>query len=217
MKLITKNIGLGKRIKAIRVKLGKSQAEFGELFDPPAPKGAVSRWEHGGGPNKKRLKKIADLGNVSVDYLINGSRLSNKEIRSLIDKAKAGLINDEDRQKMVEASIDKRTELADTVDELKALSLNQAKKQEKLIDEHPLSVLDLLIYADFLTLFNRVRLYGSKEQQGAFAGIITALMQTAIGGIEYDEKSFVDTISPLLSSFPVDNKDSDSSKSDDSK
>ncbi|MCR1878372.1 helix-turn-helix domain-containing protein [Limosilactobacillus reuteri] len=66
---------LGNRIRSIRTKLGKSQEEFGKLFDPPAPKSAVSRWEHGGSPNKKRLAKIAELGGVTVDELVNGSLL----------------------------------------------------------------------------------------------------------------------------------------------
>ena len=66
---------LGNRIRSIRTKLGKSQEEFGKLFDPPAPKSAVSRWEHGGSPNKKRLAKIAELGGVTVDELVSGSLL----------------------------------------------------------------------------------------------------------------------------------------------
>lgn len=69
------NIELGKRIKSIREKLGKSQAEFGQMFEPPAPKSAVSRWEHGGSPNKKRLAKIAELGGIPVEVLINGDLL----------------------------------------------------------------------------------------------------------------------------------------------
>lgn len=67
------NIELGNRIKNIREKLGKSQEEFGKLFKPSAPKSAVSRWEHGGSPNKRRLAKIAKLGGISVDELINGT------------------------------------------------------------------------------------------------------------------------------------------------
>lgn len=69
------NKELGKRIKEIRLKLGKSQEEFGKLFEPPAPKSAVSRWEHGGSPNKKRLVKIAELGGIPVEVLINGDLL----------------------------------------------------------------------------------------------------------------------------------------------
>lgn len=67
------NTGLGLRIKSIRENLGKNQSEFGELFNPPAPKSAVSRWEHGGSPNKKRLAEIAKLGGMTVDELIYGT------------------------------------------------------------------------------------------------------------------------------------------------
>lgn len=79
------NQGLAKRIKSIREGLGKSQEEFGQLFDPPAPKSAVSRWEHGGSPNKRRLAIIAKLGNISVDELINGSL--DETIAEIIDEA----------------------------------------------------------------------------------------------------------------------------------
>lgn len=61
---------LGERIKEVRLSLGKTQEEFGKMFNPPVPKSAVSRWEHGGNPNIKRLKKIAKLGNVTVTYLL---------------------------------------------------------------------------------------------------------------------------------------------------
>lgn len=83
--LLEQNKELGNRIKHIRLKLGKSQEEFGQLFDPPAPKSAVSRWEHGGSPNKKRLKIIAKLGNISVDDLVNGSL--KEAISNILDDA----------------------------------------------------------------------------------------------------------------------------------
>lgn len=66
------NYQLGRRIKDIRLRLGKNQEEFGQLFDPPAPKSAVSRWEHGGYPNRQRLVKIAKIGNISIGQLVNG-------------------------------------------------------------------------------------------------------------------------------------------------
>lgn len=71
------NVKLGERIKKVRLSLGKTQEEFGAMFNPPAPKSAVSRWEHGGSPNKKRLKEIAKLGNVTVTYLLGTSDLLN--------------------------------------------------------------------------------------------------------------------------------------------
>ena len=72
------NPDIGNRIKQVRLKNGKSQEDFGSLFDPPVNKASVSRWESGKTlPTSKRLQKIADLGGVSVEYLINGSRLNS--------------------------------------------------------------------------------------------------------------------------------------------
>lgn len=64
---------IGSRIKRIRKNLGLSMEEFGKLFSPKASKGVVSNWENGyNKPNNERLKKIAELGNVSIDYLLHG-------------------------------------------------------------------------------------------------------------------------------------------------
>lgn len=62
---------ISQRIKIIRLSLGKNKREFGEIFDPPASDSIVSRWEADKSiPNAERLKKIADLGNISVDELL---------------------------------------------------------------------------------------------------------------------------------------------------
>ncbi|WP_429970744.1 helix-turn-helix domain-containing protein [Fructilactobacillus sp. Tb1] len=70
---------LGNRIKAIRLQLGLDQPQFADKVVPIAKSSNVSRWENGiNVPNAKRLKSIAELGNVSVDYLINGLTNNNK-------------------------------------------------------------------------------------------------------------------------------------------
>lgn len=79
------NIKLGNRIKKIRLSLGKTQGEFGLLFNPPAPKSAVSRWEHGGSPNKKRLREIAEIGHVPVSYLTGTDKLV-QSLNESVDK-----------------------------------------------------------------------------------------------------------------------------------
>ena len=57
----------GQTIKMIRLKLGLTMKEFGEKFDPPASDSIVSRWERDvSAPNPKRIKRIAELGNVDV-------------------------------------------------------------------------------------------------------------------------------------------------------
>lgn len=83
------NKAIGDRIKAVREKLGKTQIDFGLAFNPPVNKSSVSRWEKGETlPSAKRLKYIADLGSVSVDYLINGSQLSVTNLKKLAEKLK---------------------------------------------------------------------------------------------------------------------------------
>ena len=63
---------LAQKIKAIRQDLGLSMEEFGKLFDPPASKGVVSNWENAyNKPNNERLKKIAQLANTTIEYLLS--------------------------------------------------------------------------------------------------------------------------------------------------
>ncbi|USS86865.1 helix-turn-helix domain-containing protein [Fructilactobacillus cliffordii] len=68
------NKELGDRIKTIRLSLGKDVRGFGEMVKPSTSGSVVSRWERGiNKPNAQRLKSIANLGGVSVNYLLNGA------------------------------------------------------------------------------------------------------------------------------------------------
>lgn len=62
---------IGNKIKNIRIGLGMSMEEFGRQFEPEADKGQVSKWESNKySPNSRRIKRIAELGGVSVDELL---------------------------------------------------------------------------------------------------------------------------------------------------
>ncbi|KAF1295092.1 hypothetical protein BAU15_04875 [Enterococcus sp. JM4C] len=79
---------VGLRIKEIRFKLGYSMTEFARHIDTKAKSGTVSNWETGKNlPNNKRLKKIAELGEVSLLYLLKGEKslddLSENEYETL--------------------------------------------------------------------------------------------------------------------------------------
>lgn len=64
---------IGRRIKAVRISQGLTMEEFGKLFEPPANKSLVSKWESGKSlPNNNRLKRISDIGKISLEYLIDG-------------------------------------------------------------------------------------------------------------------------------------------------
>ena len=67
---------IGKRIKQIRLSLGSSMIKFGEQIDEisPVKSGVISNWENGKQiPNKKRISKIAKLGNISINELLYGN------------------------------------------------------------------------------------------------------------------------------------------------
>lgn len=77
---------IGYSIKLIRKQLGLTMEEFGELFDPPASQSIVSRWESGVSiPNNRRLKRIADLGNVTVaDLIFDNKALIPKAVHDIL-------------------------------------------------------------------------------------------------------------------------------------
>lgn len=66
---------LGKRIRYLRKEvLGMdSQEEFAKAIDPTLTRGAVGNWELGKGIKRENLKKIADLYEISFDWLSNGT------------------------------------------------------------------------------------------------------------------------------------------------
>ncbi|XJS10476.1 helix-turn-helix domain-containing protein [Aerococcaceae bacterium WGS1372] len=81
------NLVVGARIKHIRDTKSLSMEEFGKLFDPPASKGVVSNWENGYNlPNQERLKRIAELGNITVEELLHGTPVE-RMVNSTLEKA----------------------------------------------------------------------------------------------------------------------------------
>ncbi|MCT3284062.1 XRE family transcriptional regulator [Lactiplantibacillus pentosus] len=125
----------GQRIKTIRITLGKTQADFADSInqrldsDGTVTRGTVNNWEHGRNlPNKRRLKIIADLGGVSVDYLLHGSSITVSTIDSLAEKYKRGTITPDEKLLMNEASIDFRIETSTMVKATKNMA-------EKLFNE----------------------------------------------------------------------------------
>lgn len=76
---------IGKKIKAIRKSLGFSQLEFSKAIG--ATKSAVNNWENGYNyPNNERLKVIAELGNTTVNQLLNSNPLSDYSTDELLQE-----------------------------------------------------------------------------------------------------------------------------------
>lgn len=88
-------------INHIRRNLGLTMKEFGQKFNPPASDSIVSRWERGISlPNNQRLKKIAELGEISVETILSGDpfeKMSIEEIEEFLqEKIEALTVEDED-------------------------------------------------------------------------------------------------------------------------
>ena len=65
------SIEVGNRIKNIRLGLGLTMEEFANEIDSKSKSGTVSNWETGKNlPNANRLKKIAELGDTTVQELL---------------------------------------------------------------------------------------------------------------------------------------------------
>lgn len=77
---VHKNIG--NKIKLIRLSLGESMEAFGARFN--TSKGTVNNWEKNRNlPNKRNLKLIADLGNISVAELL-GYDIGTKPVEDIL-------------------------------------------------------------------------------------------------------------------------------------
>jgi transcriptional regulator with XRE-family HTH domain len=63
-----KNISIGDRIKILRGEL--NQGEFGKIIGVEAP--AISKYEKGRKPKVAILEKIADYGQVTIEWLLRG-------------------------------------------------------------------------------------------------------------------------------------------------
>ncbi|WP_316347342.1 helix-turn-helix domain-containing protein [Desulfuromonas acetoxidans] len=69
---------LGARIRSVRKNLGLNQKTFGEMLGVGIS--TVSAYEsRGSSPSPEALAKIAEMGGVSVDYLITGKREQGSE------------------------------------------------------------------------------------------------------------------------------------------
>lgn len=111
---------IGQRINVLRLSKGLTMNEFGSLIDSNVKSGTVTNWESGkNAPNKKRLKRIADLFGISVDFLLNGNHMTTDEIQNFYKQisSKSNLTSEE---KMIarELSIENKVVISNTTDQL---------------------------------------------------------------------------------------------------
>lgn len=113
------DIELGQRIKDIRAGLKMNQKSFSKKIG--ATVSALSNWENGRNkPNDIMLREIAQLGNVSVNYLLNGEEnITTKKLIKQIESLKVSIENKNKKIANFEKAID------DITDKLNNLFLDE--------------------------------------------------------------------------------------------
>lgn len=92
-------IEIGEKIRKIRTDLGLSMSAFAEKIDSTSKSGTVSNWETGKNmPNNKRLKRIAELGNISVDELLNETSAKIEKLYSRSEYAHFKIYNASEKE-----------------------------------------------------------------------------------------------------------------------
>lgn len=86
-------IGIADRIGEVRKKLNLSQEEFGKLVG--VRKSTISRYESGTIPGDENLRRIAELGNTTIEWLLRGNQPSvpqlSEHFHSIYDQCGAPL------------------------------------------------------------------------------------------------------------------------------
>jgi len=67
---------LAQKIKAIRLKSGLDQTQFGERFK--VSQSTVGRWERGAQPGHEKLQALADFAGTSIDQLLGVDEFSDR-------------------------------------------------------------------------------------------------------------------------------------------
>ncbi|MCH4436504.1 helix-turn-helix domain-containing protein [Staphylococcus haemolyticus] len=159
-------VEVGKRIRKIRSHLGLTMDQFGEKIDKESPvkSGVVSNWENGKQlPNKKRLKKISELGNISLDELLYGSMynyiVKNINIdydklnipkeegtyqKSLIVTMMMNDIQTKENRRMIESSINEENYVPLTYSQfLEKVEIELPKKLNSIIEKGKIAIQEL--------------------------------------------------------------------------
>lgn len=127
---------VGARIKFIRISLGLTMEEFGERVGK-ALKSNVSKWERGDSlPNNARLKQIAELGQVSMLYLLEGK----KTVTDLSEVEKQEFFQEWDKKERNRLDALKKSSIASIRDaqleSLSSVKLNAIDEYIKLLSNY---------------------------------------------------------------------------------
>lgn len=171
---------LGDRIKFIRKDKNLSQSDFGKSLIPTANKSVVSRWESNTNvPSEDRLKQIADMGDVSVDYLKNGSidadELKNAFLESETPSGvgkKFNVIRDFSFDSAASIDLNRRIIKADTHEAINKLTTNHYQKFNDLTTDSKATLLQVIKLID---LFEKDSVEDNDEYSYALNELLEAI------------------------------------------
>lgn len=198
----------GTRIKFLRLSKGLNQQQFGELFSPPAAKSIVSRWEGGiSVPSASRLKKIAELGHVSVNYLLNGpASLTRDELESIERKLKDGTATKLEKQQTTEYLLEQSITTQNEIHYFSDLANGEIDHELKIISDQKPGLIDQFTLSYLLSMYNQIRLYGGKKQLSQFR-VMVELLDRFIMDDQPNKEAIQDWLThtkEFLESLPLD-------------
>ncbi|WEV56694.1 helix-turn-helix domain-containing protein [Ligilactobacillus acidipiscis] len=147
----------GERIREIRLRLGLTMEEFIERIDGKPGKGRsgyVTNWENGkNSPNKKRLAKIAELGNVSVDYLLHGQTPTIEELIQANGRIEKNKATDKDRLLIAQNTIEYPVAAKGEITKDVKATFNKLERQfSEIFEAKEIDLFQLMLYANALEL-----------------------------------------------------------------
>lgn len=171
---------LGDRIKFIRKDKNLSQSDFGKSLSPAANKSVVSRWESNTNvPSEGRLKQIAAMGGVSVDYLKNGS-IDADELKDAVLESETpssvskefNIIRDFSFDSAASIDLNRRIIKADTHEAINKLTTNHYQKFNDLTTDSKAALLQVIKLID---LFEKDSVEDNDEYSYALNELLEAI------------------------------------------
>lgn len=203
-------VALGSRIKAIREKRGETQAGFGKHFTPSVSRATVSRWESGNiKPNSQRLREIAKIGNVTVEFLVEGDNTTPEEATKLLDKIvnQSESVNEKDEKRLNEIQLElkQKLRLHDNIEKSndnrrKVHLLNDLQSEVSVLNKN-LNYSSLVTLDQLLKLFNFLNDTNDSSNLRRFGKILWHIRQIAEGTEPYNKKKNLSEINEFLTSL----------------
>ena len=170
----------------------------------------VSRWESGNiKPNSQRLREIAKIGNVTVEFLVEGDNTTPEEATKLLDKIvnQSESVNEKDEKRLNEIQLElkQKLRLHDNIEKSndnrrKVHLLNDLQSEVSVLNKN-LNYSSLVTLDQLLKLFNFLNDTNDSSNLRRFGKILWHIRQIAEGTEPYNKKKDLSEINEFLTSL----------------